>query len=427
MRFLKDIFKTIVTELLILEARLVLKKYKPRVVAVTGSVGKTSTKDAIYAALKDSLYVRKSEKSYNSEIGVPLTILGCPNAWSNPIQWLKNLWEGIELILLPNHYPKWLVLEVGVDRPGDIHRLIKWIPVDVAVFTRFPEIPVHVEFFESPEAVIEEKLKLLEGLKSDGTLIYNADDPILKKHLASETHKKITYGVESGDIRAQGYSIRYEEALPVGIDAVIDGHAIFLKEVLGRQQLYTLLAAFSVVRALLIPSEKALSAFESYVAPPGRMRIIKGINKSVLIDDTYNSSPIAVEEALNVLEETQAKGRKIVLFGDMLELGSHTMEAHKNAGKAIQKVADLLLTVGVRSHATAESAHRAKMKKKSIIEYKRAEEVGRDLREILEEGDVVLIKGSQSIRMEKILGSLMAEPERAKELLVRQEDYWLRR
>ena len=114
---MKQILKKIVVSILIALSKMVLRKYKPKIIAITGSVGKTSTKDAIYTALSAFTYVRKSQKSFNSEIGIPLTILGCPNAWNNPLLWLRTFVEGINLIIFPNEYPKTLVLEVGADRP----------------------------------------------------------------------------------------------------------------------------------------------------------------------------------------------------------------------------------------------------------------------------------------------------------------------
>ena len=117
---MKTAFKKIVIYILQIESQLVLWKYKPKVVVITGSVGKTSTKDAVYAVISKVSYVRKSAKSYNSEIGLPLTILGCPNGWNNPIIWLKNILKGLWLFLAPHKYPKWLVLEVGVGKPGDM-------------------------------------------------------------------------------------------------------------------------------------------------------------------------------------------------------------------------------------------------------------------------------------------------------------------
>ncbi|MFA7310180.1 MAG: Mur ligase family protein, partial [Candidatus Paceibacterota bacterium] len=120
-------FKRTVIYILTWEARLALMRHKPRIIAVTGSVGKTTTKDAIFSALSGELYVRKSAKSYNSDIGVPLTILGCENAWSNPFKWIENIVRGIGVIVLPGEYPAWLVLEVGADRPGDTRRIAKWL------------------------------------------------------------------------------------------------------------------------------------------------------------------------------------------------------------------------------------------------------------------------------------------------------------
>ena len=150
---MRSFFKKLVATLLRAEARLVLRKYNPKVIAVTGSVGKTSAKDAIYAVIADQFHARKSEKSFNSEIGLPLTILGIPNAWNNPFKWLQNLLDGLALYLFRTSYPEWLVLEVGADRPGDIKKVASWLKVDIAVITRLPEMPVHVELFSSPAEV----------------------------------------------------------------------------------------------------------------------------------------------------------------------------------------------------------------------------------------------------------------------------------
>ena len=109
---MKSIFKKIIAAIIKLEAILIIKKYKPQIVAVTGSVGKTSTKDAIFAVMSSSFFVRKSEKSFNSDIGIPLTILGCQNAWFNPIGWIRNIIIGLELIIFKCNYPEWLIFEV---------------------------------------------------------------------------------------------------------------------------------------------------------------------------------------------------------------------------------------------------------------------------------------------------------------------------
>ena len=193
---MKEIFKKIITLFLQWEARLVLKKYKPKIIAVTGSVGKTSTKDAIFTVMSGGFFVRRSEKSFNSEIGVPLTILGCKNAWSNPFLWVRNLFEGFMLVVLKNHYPKWLVLEVGADRPGDIKNISKWLKPDVVVVTAFPDVPVHVEYFDSPDEIAEEKEYLVDALKPEGVLILNYDDEKVRALKDKYEYTTLTFGFD---------------------------------------------------------------------------------------------------------------------------------------------------------------------------------------------------------------------------------------
>ena len=157
------------------------------------------------------------------------------------------------------------------------------------------------------------------------------------------------------------------------------------------------------------------------------MRLLQSSNDAIIIDDSYNSSPVALHEALRALEELRVRGKKIAVLGDMLELGNYSTDAHKKAGKKTAEVVDLLITVGIRAREIAKGAHREKLYKRSIFEFDSLEQVSEKLKSILEPGDAVLIKGSQSMRMEKIVEEIMAEPERKKELLVRQDKEWLNR
>ncbi|MFZ1987832.1 MAG: Mur ligase family protein, partial [Minisyncoccia bacterium] len=179
---MKKLLRSITALWLAFLARLVIAKYKPRIVMVTGSVGKTSTKDAVRAALSSRAFVRASEKSYNSEFGVPLTILGSKNPWTDALGWFRVLKEACALLLLPNHYPTILVLEVGADRPGDLAKILRIATPDVVVVTWLPEIPVHVEAYISPEAVREEEFVPAYGLAQGAPLI-----------IASEDHHARTY------------------------------------------------------------------------------------------------------------------------------------------------------------------------------------------------------------------------------------------
>ncbi len=432
---MKSFFKKIIVVLLELEAKAVLRKYKPRIVAVTGSVGKTSTKDAIYALMKEGAYVRKSEKSFNSEIGLPLAILGRPNAWQNPLLWIENLLDGLFLLFVRARYPMWLVLEVGADRPGDIYRIARWLPVDIAVITRLPEVPVHVEFFDSAEAVALEKASLIAALKNGGSLILYADDERVRAlAVRAPSAKVLTFGLSpEADIRIGAVQVLYEEGKhkkPIGMQAhLIVGEEQAPIEVVGTVGVHSLmpmLAAAAVGKALGKSLPDILSALKSYTPPQGRMHLIAGIKNTTIIDDTYNSSPAAVEAALDALKLV-AGGRKIAVMGDMLELGRHATPEHKKAGAHVAKVADILLTVGFRARDIAQGAEDNGMQDSQIFQFEDAGRAGRELQNLLQEGDTILIKGSQSIRMERTVEEIMAEPERARELLVRQDEEWRKR
>lgn len=418
---MKSILKKIISEILIFESRAILKKYKPSVIAVTGNVGKTSTKDVIYSVLSSTEYVRKSEKSFNSEIGLPLTILGCQNGWNDPFIWISNIFHGLELILFNSDYPKCLVLEVGADHPGDIQAISKWLVTDIAIITKVGDVPVHVEAFSSPEEVLKEKSYLINSLKKDGTLILLADDKRVSNLTKGDSHKLMTFGIQNmATVTASNIEVAYDnESNPVGMSFRINyqGNSIPMKifGILGVQQIYPVLAGITVGISRNIPISKIMDSFEYHVPPKGRMNIIKGINGSIIIDDSYNSSPDALREGLSTLASLQVSGKRIAVLGDMLELGSFTTEEHRKAGVQAMQSSDILVTVGHRSKAMSDKA----------MNFNNSVEAGEYVKGIVESGDVVFVKGSQSMRMEKVTKALLAEPDKASELLVRQEEEWL--
>jgi UDP-N-acetylmuramoyl-tripeptide--D-alanyl-D-alanine ligase len=254
---LKNLFRKGIIFILEWEARLVLKKYKPSIIAVTGSVGKTSTKDAIYEVVASKYHTKKSKKSYNSELGVPLAILGLETGWNSPLLWIQNCWKGLLLLILKNHYPTWLVLEVGVDRPGDMARISHWLNPSVVVITKFADIPPHVEFFDSPEAVYAEKWHLALSLQKGGTLIINGDDERLIAYAQKDSHlKTISYGFSpTAELRATDLHIQYEEDhSPKGITfKAVDETTevpVHLNETVGYGHVYSALAALLVGKTL---------------------------------------------------------------------------------------------------------------------------------------------------------------------------------
>ncbi|MEX2341035.1 MAG: UDP-N-acetylmuramoyl-tripeptide--D-alanyl-D-alanine ligase [Candidatus Paceibacterota bacterium] len=426
---MKNIFKTVVVTILTAEARLLLKRARPRIIAITGSVGKTSTKDAVYHAIKNTISARKSEKSYNSEIGVPLSILGLDNAWQNPFLWLRNIASGFLHALLPFHYPKVLVLEMGVDRPGDMKRLTSWIKPDIVILTRLPDVPVHVEYFSSPEEVAAEKLTLVAALAPDGILIYNHDDEKVRQAALNIHQKSVGYSRYSpSDYTVSEDKIIYENGLPKGVEFTIshsDQSAKFsLSGAVGVSNLYNFAAAAAAAGELGVGLEAAAAEMANFVPPPGRLRLVPGIKNTLIIDDTYNSSPVAVLSALSTLNEINGFNRKIAVLGDMLELGRFSTEAHEQVGAQAAECSDVLITVGVRARQIASGALNSGMSEKNILQYDETARAGKGLQNLIQPGDLILIKGSQGLRMERIVLEVMNEPEKAGELLVRQSKAW---
>src|SRR3989344_7312833 len=192
---MKNILKITIAEILAFVARSVVRRYRPRIVMITGSVGKTSTKDAVATVLADRFLVRKSEKSFNSEFGVPFTILGVKNPWRNPLAWGSVIKNTIALLFLPNHYPNMLVLEVGADKPGDLSRILRIATPDAVVVTRLPEIPVHVEAYATPEAVREEEFSPAYSLSAGAPLIISVDDTYALDNAVRTSARIVSYGV----------------------------------------------------------------------------------------------------------------------------------------------------------------------------------------------------------------------------------------
>lgn len=430
---MKNVFKKVIISVISWQAKLVLKKYKPKIVGVTGSVGKTSTKDALYLALTPSFYVRKSEKSFNSDTGVPLSILGLPNGWTNPLIWIKNIFDGFMLIALPHKYPNVLVLEIGTDKPGDITGIVKWLKPDVAVITHFPIIPAHIEFFESREEVIKEKSALALAVPKEGYVVLNSDDEDVLALREKVDGHVITYG------RNMEANIRTGETIfsfthhdgnfhSNGVETTIfyngTDYKITLPYIISEQHVASVTAAFAVGVVLGGDPEKIIYSLSEYKTPAGRLVPIEGINNSLIIDDTYNSSPFACEASLRTLGGIKTKGRRIAVLGDMLELGKHSIDAHKEIGKIASQSADMLVTVGIRAKQISESAFTYGIKQDNIKHFDTSKEAGEYLKGIIGEGDVILFKASQGIRMEKAIPPVMAHPEDASRILVRQDREW---
>lgn len=410
-------------------ARAVLKKYQPLVIGITGSVGKTSTKEAIFAVLASKMSVRKSPGNYNTEFGVPATILGIRAPGASLPRWIGAITRALRMLLLRDAtYPKVLVLEMAADRPGDIEFLVRIAPPKIGVLTAIG--PAHLERFGTIERVAAEKGKLLAALPAEGTAILNADDERVMATAAKTKARMVTFGFsDEAAVRAADISttlIHNEDGqIGAGMTAKVaaDGAVVPMRldGVLGASHVYAALAATSVGVAFGMNLVEIAEALRAYTPPPGRMRVISGIKYTIILDDTYNASPLSMRAALETLrslpivEET----RRIAVLGDMLELGAETERAHEEVGRHVAELGiDLLVAVGERARAIHEAASKAGISADRVFHFGSAEEAGRFVQERLRRGDIVLAKGSRAMRMERVVKELMAEPLRAKELLV---------
>ena len=420
-----------------------IKREKPMIIAITGSFGKSSTKEAIAIAMgarEPGSQIRSSIKNYNNEFGVPFTVLGVHAPGKDPLKWLKvmlsAIWIGWGFGRIGANT---LILEMGADHPGDLDWLVRIAPPSISVITSVAE--AHSENFGSIEEVAKEKASLVRALPKDGLAILNNDDPrvtAMRKEMECEAQY---FGFSEGsDIRVEGTEVMMEEdernhAHPIGIRVALEIqqriYELSLKGTIGRPQAWSVSCALLVARARGIELQKAIERLEKeYHGIPGRTRIIPGIKYTTLIDDSYNAaSPKTVISAINDIAQMPIINgqRRICALGEMRELGEYSDSAHASVGEAVAKNGiDILVLCGTLSRTIADSAIQNGMDPKSVFLFEESAEAGRALQDQLVSGDIVLVKGSQGSRMEKIVRELMAEPLEAPFLLVRMDDEWQR-
>ncbi len=406
-------------------ARLALVRYKPLVVAITGSVGKTSTKEAVYAVLRAQYHsrVRKTELNWNTEIGTPLTILGLPSGGKNIFVWITIFFRALLKIVWDPQYPHVLVLEMGADKPGDIQYLAGLARPTIGVVTAVGDIPVHVEFFAGPKNLAREKARLIEALPmSSGYAVLNYDDETVLEMRERTRARNITFGFgENAAVRATAMEVREGESGPEGINFKLEHNGkivpVRLYNIFGKSAVYAALAGACVGIALKMNLVEIAEALALIEPPPGRLRLIKGEKQTRILDDTYNASPLAVQMALETLASLEAK-RRIAVLGDMLELGKYSEAAHRAVGEKILNCADIFIAVGERARFIADEARGRGMAPEKTFEFSATTDAAAKLEDILREGDVVLVKGSRAMHMENIVKEVMAHPEEAGKLLV---------
>ncbi len=425
--------KQIVQNLITKKAKKLIEQHKPIIITITGSVGKTSTRKTIAHVLSKKFNVGTTIENYNNEFGVPLSILGKKSPGKSVFGWLGILFSKQKKL------PQVYVLELGIDHPGDMKHLCSIVNPDIAVFTAVS--PVHLEFFPSIDALVEEKAYMLECVNEGGLAILNADDP---RVMGAAKHAKVdhkTFGFsQTAQIRASEFKLETRDdfsfepgeqfsEIHARIDTEENTGELILANALGRVSVLSALAAFAVGEHLGMSLPEMIDAVRDVKQEPGRMNPIPAIKGALILDSSYNAAPASMASSLEVLSSFGVKEntKRIAVLGHMAELGPQTEQEHRVLGMRVaEHGVDMLVAVGERSKDTIHGAVEAGMSESSTHFFETSEEAGRFLDREINKGDVILVKGSQSARMEKVVKDIMAEPQRAKELLVRQKGKWIK-
>lgn len=404
---MKTHIKRLLVHILGNQVKMLRKRHNITVVAVVGSIGKTSTKFAIANMLGHTKKVRWQEGNYNHLLTVPLVFFGhqTPNL-ANPFAWTKII---IRNQLQMKHYPyEVVVVELGTDGPGQLIEFKQYLHVDTAVVTAVA--PEHMDFFKTLDAVGTEELSVSAYSKN---LVINTD--LVDKKYYKDIKKPITtYGSKDSDI-----TLKTEPKLTLRKNNKVwlTGDSLF-----SGVEGYSRTAAAVVAHKLGVSDEDIQTGLSSVHVVPGRMQVLDGIKESTIIDDTYNSSPDATIAALHTLYQRK-NNHKIALLGNMNELGEFSKEAHESVGAYCDpKQLELVVTVGPDANsylAPAAEANGCKVKT-----FDNPYEAGEYVKKHLKPKSIVLAKGSQNnVYMEEAVKKLLAHPKDA-ERLVRQSANW---
>lgn len=421
--------KRLIEKRLAQSAQRLIAARQPEIIAITGSVGKTTTKDAIAAVLAARFAVRATHKNYNNEIGLPLTVIGVDSPGRSLLGWSKVFREAKNLAVdRQAPYPEMLVLEMGIDHPGDMDVLTHIAPPARAVITRLGT--AHAEFFSSLTELHAEKLKLAAALGDEGIFIYNYEDEKLRAAGQASKARTLSYGFSrQADVAAENIALHVSADPGVNFKLVYDGSAVpvSIPGLISRPGILAALAGAAVGFSYGLNAIEIAQALKNFHTPAGRMHLLPGGYDGLLIDDSYNSSPEAVRESLDTVAEIdrQEYGEAWIVLGDMRELGVESRRAHHDIGEYVAgKGFDHLVTVGPEAALIAEEARKRGMKTEQIVSFTDADSAAAYIKEKVGKGDLVLVKGSQAVRLEKVVKQLMKEPKRAAELLVRQGKEW---
>ncbi|MBU0624972.1 UDP-N-acetylmuramoyl-tripeptide--D-alanyl-D-alanine ligase [Patescibacteria group bacterium] len=426
--------KKFVEQRLARQAKRLLARKKPVIIGITGSVGKSAAKNCIGAILGGSFNLRISPKNYNTEFGLPLTVLGLKATGRSAMGWLNNLIRGWwRSNFGGRNYPDTLVLEMATDHPGDISKLVAIAPPNIGVVTTIGES--HLEFFGSVAAIAAEKSRLAEAVPATGVAVLNRDDDLVWAMRKKTKAQVVSIGFhEESDVRALADTVklacRQEAGCGTHFKIEVDGATmpIFIRGALGWPTIYAVLAAVAVGRARGLNMMQMVERLKDFEPAPGRLHYVPGIKGTILIDDTYNAAPKSVYAALEVLCELPLiaeDDKRFAVLGDMLELGQISDQAHADVGRRAAELGiDYLVLVGERMLEARKAAVAAGMSEDRVLSFSKNLEAGKFVQSKMKPGDAILIKGSRGMQMEFVVKELMAEPLRAADLLPGDHQEW---
>ena len=350
-----------------------------KVVAVAGSNGKTSTKHLIDSALCNKLRGSISPKSFNNDIGVPLSIFP-----ADPRQ-------------------DYLVLELGTNNPGEIAALTEIAQPDIAVITNVGA--EHLEGLGDLRGVRQEEASVIKGLAADGMLVVNGDDRDLLEAVAGYPGQRVTFGFgEHNDLFAS--NIRCGET---GVHFNLNkSRREFFIPLLGRHTACNALAAIAVARKLGLREDEIIESLSQAHGPEMRLQLKKA-NGLTVLNDAYNANPNSMKAALETIVSLPAQGRKVAVLGDMLELGAATERYHKEMGQFVATLGlDYVVCVGTWGKLIAEAAVAAGQPAATVVRYRDSATTAQEIRHHVSEGDLVLLKASRGVRLEAVANTLLA-------------------
>lgn len=366
------------TEALLKLAKGYQKRFKLKKVAITGSNGKTTTKDMVQAVLSQKFKTHATQGNLNNQIGVPMTLFQ-----------LKHSHEAA-------------VIEMGTNAPGEIRPLSLATEPDIAVITNIGAS--HLEGLGNLDNVFKEKLSITAGLHSNGLLVLNTDDPRLCKVRSTKNYRVITFGIRRGMFKPE--NLKWDEAACAHFTI---GRTRFELSLPGVHNLYNALAAIAVGVSLRVPKSEIALALKKFRAPHMRMEVRQGKGFRI-VADCYNANPSSTKMALETIGAIETRARRIAVLGSMLELGQESRKLHFEIGRLVPEMNfDLLITVGEEAKEIQKGARAGGLSEKNALYFKSVDEVNRFLQENISRGDILLVKGSRGMKLEQVVDFLLKQ------------------